>query len=107
MLEKFKGIGSQVATKAGNAVDGVSSSVKGGVESLANSAGNMSDALNDKAVRLATTQMCSIIEIAIDELKSRPLSAHPISLKTMVNVGVAALEMEVHLPPSIQTDTPD
>lgn len=103
MLEKMKGIGSQVATKAGNAVDGVSTSVKDKVESLAHSASNVSDALNEKAVRLSTAQMCSILETAIDELKSRPLSAQPVTLKTMVNVGVAALEMEVHLPASTAT----
>ena len=34
MLDKIKGLGSQVATKANGAVEGITSSVKGGVESL-------------------------------------------------------------------------
>ncbi|MDD5058804.1 MAG: hypothetical protein PHQ60_13125 [Sideroxydans sp.] len=100
MFEKMKGIGSQVASKAGDAVEGVSASVKEGVGSLAQTATNMSNSLNEKAVRASTAQMCSILEIAMDELKSRPLSAQPVTLKTTVNIGIAALEMEIHLPPT-------
>ncbi len=100
MLEKIKDIGAQVANKANDAVEGVTTSVKGGVESLAQTASHMTDALNDKAVRASTAQMCSILEIALDELKSRPLSAQPVSLKTTVNIGIASLEMEVQLQPT-------
>jgi len=98
MLEKIKGIGAQVATKAGDAVEGVATSVKGGVESLAHSASSMTETLNEKAVRASTAQMYSILEIALDELKSRPLAEHPSSLKASVNLGIAALEMEIQLP---------
>jgi hypothetical protein len=42
--------------------------------------------------------MYSILEIALDELKSRPLAAQPASLKATVNLGIAALEMEIQLP---------
>lgn len=100
MLDKIKGLGAQVASKAGEAVDGVSASVKGGVDALTNSASNMTDALNDKAVRAATAQMCNILEIAMEELKARPLSARPVSLTATVNIGIAALEMQIHLPPT-------
>lgn len=100
MLDKIKGLGAQVASKASNAVDGIASSVKGGVDSLANSATNMTDALSEKAVRSSTAQMCSILEIAIDELKSRPLSAQPVSLTATVNIGIAALEMHIHVQPT-------
>lgn len=98
MLEKIKGIGSQVATRATDAVGGVTATVKEGVESLAHSASNMSEALNEKAVRASTAQMCNILEIALDELKTRPLAERPVSLKTTVNIGIAALEMEVQVP---------
>ncbi|MCK9200299.1 MAG: hypothetical protein M0P59_03885 [Gallionella sp.] len=98
MLEKIKGIGAQVATKAGDAVEGVATSVKGGVESLAHTASNMTETLNEKAVRASTAQMYSILEIALDELKSRPLAEQPASLKASVNLGIAALEMEIQLP---------
>lgn len=103
MLDKIKDIGAQVATKANDAVEGVTTSVKGGVESLAHTASNMTEAFNDKAVRASTAQMCTILEIALDELKSRPLSAQPVSLKTTVNIGIASLEMEVQLPPSTKS----
>lgn len=107
MFEKIKGIGAQVATKANDAVEGVTTSVKGGVESLANTASDITGALNEKAVRASTAQMCSILEIALDELKSKPLSAQPVSLKATVNIGVAALEMEIHLPPTPKNELND
>lgn len=104
MLEKIKGIGTQVATKAGDAVDGVTATVKGGVESLAHTASNVTEALNEKAVRASTAQMCSILEIALDELKNRPLSEQPVSLKATVNIGIAALEMEIKVPSAAQSE---
>lgn len=100
MLDKIKGLGAQVATKANDAVEGFTTSVKGGVESLANTATSVTDAINEKAVRASTAQMCSILEIAIEELKARPLSAQPVSLTATVNIGIAALEMQIHLQPS-------
>jgi len=100
MLEKIKGLGTQVATKANDAVEGITTSVKGGVDSLANTATNMTDALNEKAVRASTAQMCRILEIAVEELKGRPLSEQPVSLTAAVNVGIASLEMQIHLQPT-------
>ena len=98
MLEKIKGLGNQVATTAGDAVSGIATSVKGGVESIANAATAASGAINEKAVRASTAQMCSILEIAIDEIQSRPLSERPASLTAAINFGIATLEMQVHLP---------
>lgn len=100
MLDKIKGLGSQVATKANDAVEGITSSVKGGVESLANTATTVTGALNEKAVRASTAQMCSILEIALEELKGRPLSSRPVSLTATVNIGISSLEMQIHLEPS-------
>ena len=107
MFEKMKGIGTQVATRANEAVEGVTSSVKGGVESLAQTASDVTGALNEKAVRASTAQMCTILEIALDELKSRPLSAQPASLKATVNIGIAALEMEIQLPTTAKNELND
>ncbi|MFZ2162477.1 MAG: hypothetical protein WAW02_09695 [Sideroxyarcus sp.] len=107
MFEKIKDIGAQVATRANDAVEGVTTSVKGGVESLAHTASGMTDALNEKAVRASTAQMCTILEIALDELKSRPLSERPVSLKATVNIGIAALEMEIQLPPAARNELND
>lgn len=71
---------------------------------MANTASDVTDALNEKAVRASTAQMCSILEVAIEELKSRPLSAQPVSLTATVNIGIASLEMQIHLPPSETED---
>ncbi|MFN0316170.1 MAG: hypothetical protein ACKVQA_14170 [Burkholderiales bacterium] len=99
MLKKMKDLGSQVASKANDAMGGIAASVKEGAESLKNSAAGMSDALNEKAVRASTAQMCTILEIALEELKTRPL-ARAVTLTASVNIGIAALEMQIHLPPS-------
>jgi len=98
MFEKIKGLGVQVATKATDAAEGIASSVKGGVDSLSNSATSMTDALNEKAVRVSTAQLCTILELAVDEVKARPLSAQPVTLTATVNFGIATLEMQIHLP---------
>ena len=100
MLDKLRDISTQVATKATDAVDGIASSVKGGVESLANTASNATDTLNEKAVRLSTAQVCRILELAMEEMKGRPLSQQRVSLTATVNIGIAALEMQVHMDPS-------
>lgn len=102
MLDKIKGLGAQVATKANDAVEGITTSVKGGVESLANTATNVTGTLNEKAVRASTAQMCRILELALEELKERPLSSRPVSLTATVNIGIAALEMQIQLEPSAQ-----
>ena len=99
MLDKIKGFGAQVATKANDAVEGIATSVKDGVESLANTATTATGALNERAVRASTAQMCRILEIALEELKGRPLSSRPVSLTATVNIGIAALEMQIHLEP--------
>ena len=100
MLDKIKDLGAQVATKATDAVDGITTSVRGSVGSLANSAGTMTGALNEKAVRASTAQMCNILEIAMEELSSRPLSNRRVTLTATVNIGIAALEMQIHREPS-------
>ena len=105
MLEKFNGIGKQAANTASDAVHGVTASVKNGAESIANAAISASEAMNEKAVRASTAQMCTILEIAIAELQTRPLSERPVSLTAAVNFGVGTLEMQIHLPPGKDQDT--
>lgn len=99
MLDKMKGLGSQAASKANDAIGGLSSSIKEGVGSFSTAASSMTESLNEKAVRASTAQVYRILEIAIEELKGRPLSDRPISLTASVNVGIAALEMQIHLDP--------
>jgi hypothetical protein len=79
MFDKLKGIGAQVATRATGAV------------------GNLS---GDKAVRASTAQLCTMLETAIAEMQGRPIAGHPVTLTASVNIGIAALEMQVHLPAS-------
>ena len=100
MLDKIKGLSTHVVTKANDAVGGLTTTVKGGMDSFATTAGSMTDALNEKAVRASTAQVCSILEIAMEELKGRPLSNQRVSLTATVNIGIAALEMQVHLNPT-------
>lgn len=101
MLDRIKDLGAQVATKANDAVGGIATSVKGGVGSLANSAGAMTVTLNEKAVRASTAQMCSILELALEEMKNRPIAERRVSLTATVNIGIASLEMQVHLDPMV------
>ena len=106
MLNRIKGLGTQVATTAGDAALGITSSIKSGAESIANAATAVTDAINEKAVRASTAQMCSILEIAVEEWKSRQLSQHPVSLTAAVNFGIATLEMQIHLSPSASESAP-
>lgn len=102
MLNKIKGIGDQVATKANSAVGEIGTSVKKGVGEIANKTADLIDTAHESAVRTSTAQMCRMLEIAIDELKSGPLSAHPVSLTATVGTAVATLEMQIHLQPAAQ-----
>ena len=97
MLDKIKDIGSQAVSKTNEAIDGITTTVKGGVESISNTATSVTESLNEKAVRASTSQMYRILEIALQELDGRPLAERPLSLTASVNFGVAALEMQIHL----------
>lgn len=85
MFDKLRSLGAQVATRTTGAV------------------GNLS---GDKAVRASTAQLCTMLETAIAEMEGRPLAAHPVTLTASVNIGIAALEMQVHLPASPPADAP-
>jgi len=107
MLEKIKNLKAHVTGKANDAVEGFNISVKQGVESITSTAGSVTDAINEKAVRSSTAQMCSILEIAMAELKTRPLSEQPVSLTTTVNFGIATLEMQINLQTNAKTNGSD
>lgn len=104
MLDKMKDLGSQAANKATDTLGGISTTIKDGVGSFSNAASSMTESLNEKAVRASTAQVYRILEIAIEELKGRPLSNKPISLTASVNIGIAALEMQIHLTPPLSED---
>jgi hypothetical protein len=104
VLDKIKDLGAQVANKAGVAMVDLASTVKGGAESLASTASSVTGTLNEKAVRASTAQMCSILEMAVQELHGRELSHRPVTLTASVTVGIASLQMQVHLDPAVSTD---
>src|SRR5438105_2558900 len=78
----------------------LATTVKGGAESLANSASSLTGSLNEKAVRASTAQMCSMLEMAVQELNGREISRRPVTLTATVNLSIASLQMQVHLAPS-------
>lgn len=86
MLDKMKELGSQALIKTNETLSSVTSTVTSGVDSL-----------NEKAVRASTAQMYRILEIALEELKDRPLSTQPLTLTSSVNVGIASLELQIQL----------
>jgi hypothetical protein len=104
VLERIRDLGAQVASKAGVAIDDLATTVKGGAESLAMTASSVTGSLNEKAVRASTSQMCNLLEIAMQELNGRELSRRPVTLTASVTVGIASLQMQVHLDASTGTD---
>jgi hypothetical protein len=86
MLDKMKELSSQALIKTNETFSSVTSSVTSSVDSL-----------NEKAVRASTAQMYRILEIALEELKDRPLSTQPMTLTSAVNVGIASLELQIQL----------
>lgn len=105
MLDKIKDLGNQVASRAGDAVGGLANSVKDGV-------GTLTESINEKAVRASTTQMCNILEIALDEIRQRPIAERPLTLTATVNFGIASLDMQIQLdglppPPPATPSTAD
>ena len=98
MMKTIKDIGTQLTTLAGDAVDGVASSVKGGAGSIADAASSAATKLNEKAIRAAINQMRTVLQIAADEMSLRPVSDRPVTLTTSVDIGFTALEMQVVMP---------
>ena len=96
MLDKMKDLGSQALIKTNETIEAVTASVSSGV-----------DTLNEKAVRASAAQMYRVLEIALEELKNRPLSDRPLSLTSTINVGVAALELQIHLNQGDAQQSPD
>jgi|GEM_PF-6377383 len=84
-----------ITTLASDAVDGVTSSVKGGAGSIADAASSAATKLNEKAIRAAVNQMRTVLQIAADELRLHPVLDRPVTLTTSVDIGFTALEMQV------------
>ncbi len=110
MFDKIKNLGGQITSLAGDAVDGVSASVKGGASSIAQTAsgamqsvgkaaGDLQDKVSDVATRQAISQMRDVMAIAIDELRQRPIHAGPVTITAKVDVVVVALEMQIVIEP--------
>lgn len=98
MLDRMKGLGGQISSRATEAVDGIASSVRGGVENLSGAATGAVAALSEKAIRTAIEQMRSVLAIAAEELRERPVAGAPATLTASVTLGVTSLEIQVVLP---------
>lgn len=97
MLDKIKEVGGQLTTKASDAVEKVAATVKGGAETLAGAASGAASSLNEKAIRTAVDQMCTIVQVATDQLRQRPLPDSQVTLTASVNLGVTAVQIQVVL----------
>jgi hypothetical protein len=100
MLEKIKGLGSQLTNMATDAVDGVTSTVKQGAENIVTVTGAAASAINDKAVRSAVEQMRVVLGVAVEELHKKPVSDQPVTLTTSVDFGLTSLQMQIVVNPA-------
>ncbi|MES2950658.1 MAG: hypothetical protein V4858_19165 [Pseudomonadota bacterium] len=111
MLDKIKGVGNQISNLATDAVDGVTSSVKGGAETIVNAAGAAVSAISEKAIRTAVEQMRTVLQVSCEELRQRPVSDQPVTLTASINIGVTALQVQVVVggsaPPATHGTTQD
>lgn len=98
MLDRMKDLGNQLSTKASETADGIKSSVKSGVEGLAGAASDAASSLNEKAIRATVERMRTILTVATDELKLRPIDGAPATMTATVSLGGIALAIEVTLP---------
>jgi hypothetical protein len=110
MLEKIKGFGGQISSLAGGAVEGVTSTVKGGAQAVADkasgavqavtakvseTAGQINDKVSDVATREAIAQIREVMAIAVEELRSKPISTSPVLLTAKVDIVLASLEIQM------------
>ena len=97
MLDRMKDLGNQISTKASEAAVGIKSTVKSGVEGLTGAASDAATTLNEKAIRTSVEQLRTILAIATDELKTRPIVGAPATMTASVSIGGVALEIQVTL----------
>lgn len=99
MFNTIKELGTQITTLAGDAVDGVTATVRHGADNVADKAGAAATSLNEKAVRAAIGQMRNVLQVAAEEMRLRPVFDRPVTLTTAVNIGFTSLEMQVVMDP--------
>jgi hypothetical protein len=97
MLKQMKDLGGQLSGKAAKAASGMVATIGEGVGSLAGTAGDVASGATDKTVRAAVDQLCNVLEIAVDQLRQRPLPAFRMTLTASVGLGATALQMQVVL----------
>lgn len=98
MFDKIKGIGTQIGSLATTAADGVAASVKEHAGTIADATTAAASTLSEKAIRAAVEQMRTVLKIAGEEVRQRPISEHPVTLTASVHIGVTALEMQIVIP---------
>jgi len=97
MLDRMKDIGNQISTKASEAAGGIKSTVKNGVENFTGVASDAASTLNEKAIRTSVEQLRTIIAIATEELRARPIAGAPATMTASVSIAGVSLEIQVTL----------
>ncbi len=110
MLDRIKGFGEQISNLASGAVEGVASTVKEGASTVADKAsgavsaagqrvaekaGQINDKVSDMATREAVAQLREVMAVAVEELRSKPISTSPVLLTAKVDIVLVSLELQM------------
>lgn len=107
MLDRMKELGNQLTSKASEAAGGIKSTVRSGVEGLTGVASDTANTLNEKAIRTSVEQLRTIIAIATEELKARPIAGVPATMTASVSIAGVSLEIQVALGESMASMSTD
>jgi hypothetical protein len=97
MFKQMKDLGGRLTGKAAKAAGDVVATIGEGVGSLAGTAGDVALGATDKTIRAAVDQLCNVLEIAVEQLRQRPLPSSRMTLTASVGLGATALQMQVVL----------
>lgn len=100
MLEKLKGMGSQmgtIATDAMGAVDEATAATMEQAQKLASATGEATSAVTEVAIRRSVRRLRTLVSIASEELQKNPPSKRPMQLVASFQVGMMSLELQVEV----------
>lgn len=109
MLEKLKGMGSQmgtIATDAMGAVDEATAATMEQAQKLASATGEATSAVTEVAIRRSVRRLRTLVSIASEELRKNPPSKRPMQLVASFQVGMMSLELQVEVDGSESGATP-
>lgn len=100
MLNKLKGMGSQIGTLASDAVHSVDEATASALDQahkLATATESGSSAVTEEVIRKAVRRLQRAIRIATDELQKNPPSRKPMQLLAAFQVGITYMELTVEI----------